>query len=78
MFLDNYRYFYSATAIFEIKKNMENPEGMKIEPTVVSEEPFISSLDIALFVVIMTVAYFWYFKRDKRSSSSEKKPYTIQ
>lgn len=57
---------------------MENSEGVKIESTVISEEPLISPLDIALFVVIMTVAYFWYFKRDKRSSSSEKKPYTIQ
>lgn len=57
---------------------MESSEGVKIEATVMSEEPFISALDIALFVVIMTVAYFWYFKRDKRSSISEKKPYTIQ
>jgi hypothetical protein len=57
---------------------MENSEGVNIESTVISEEPLISPLDIALFVVIMTVAYFWYFKRDKRSSSSEKKPYTIQ
>nr|ANE10102.1 NADPH-cytochrome P450 reductase [Rhopalosiphum padi] len=57
---------------------MENSEGVKIESTVVTEEPLISALDIALFVVIITVAYFWYFKRDKQSSSSEKKPYTIQ
>jgi len=57
---------------------MENSDSVKIESTIVSEEPLISALDIALFVVIMTVAYFWYFKRDKRSSSSEKKPYTIQ
>lgn len=57
---------------------MENSGGVKIESTVESEEPLISTLDIALFIVIMTVAYFWYFKRDKRSSSSEKKPYTIQ
>lgn len=57
---------------------MENSKGVQIEPTVISEEPLISPLDIALFVVIMTVAYFWYFKRDKRSSSSEKKSYTIQ
>lgn len=57
---------------------MENSEGVKIEPTIMSEEPLISPLDIALFVVIMTVAYFWYFKRDKRSSLSEKKSYTIQ
>jgi len=57
---------------------MENSEGVKIESTVVPEEPLISALDIALFVVIITVAYFWYFKRDKQSSSLEKKPYTIQ
>lgn len=57
---------------------MASSEGVKIEPTVVSEEPFISGLDIALLVVIMTVAYFWYFKRDKQYSSSEKKSYTIQ
>lgn len=63
---------------FKLKINMENSEGVKIESTVVTEEPLISALDIALFVVIITVAYFWYFKRDKQSSSSEKKPYTIQ
>lgn len=58
---------------------MENPEGVKMEAAAsVSEEPLISTLDIALFVVIMTVAYFWYFKRDKQYSSPEKKPYTIQ
>lgn len=57
---------------------MESPEGVKIEPTIVSEEPLISSLDIALIVVIFTFAIFWYIKRDKRSSSPEKKPYTIQ
>lgn len=57
---------------------MESSEGRKIETAVVSEEPLISALDIALFIVIMTVAYFWYFKREKRSSSPEKKPYTIQ
>lgn len=57
---------------------MENSDGVKIESTTVSEEPLISSLDICLFLVIMTVAYYWYFKRDKQSSSSEKKPYTIQ
>lgn len=57
---------------------MENPKGVKIESTVVSEEPLISGLDIGLFVVIMTVAYFWYFKRDKRNNLPEKKPYTIQ
>lgn len=57
---------------------MENSDSVKMESTIVSEEPLISALDIALFVVIMTVAYFWYFKRDKQSSSSEKKPYTIQ
>lgn len=58
---------------------MENPEGIKIEAAAsVSEEPLISALDIALFVVIMTVAYFWYIKRDKQSSTPEKKPYTIQ
>lgn len=57
---------------------MESSEGRKIETAVVSEEPLISALDIALFIVIMTVAYFWYFKREKQSSSPEKKPYTIQ
>lgn len=57
---------------------MANPEGVKIEPTIVSEEPLINALDIALIVVIFTFAIFWYIKRDKRSSSSEKKPYTIQ
>ncbi|XP_050429828.1 NADPH--cytochrome P450 reductase [Adelges cooleyi] len=57
---------------------MDDSKGVRIETTVVSEEPLISSLDIALLVVIMTVAYFWYFKRDKQSSAPEKKPYTIQ
>lgn len=57
---------------------MENSDGVKIESTIVSDEPLISSLDIGLFIVIMTVAYFWYFKREKKSNASEKKPYTIQ
>jgi len=57
---------------------MENSQGVIIESTTISEEPYISSLDIALFVVIMTVVYFWYFKRDKGSNSQEKKSYTIQ
>lgn len=57
---------------------MENTEEVKIESTVVSEEPLISALDIALFIFILTIAYFWYFKREKRSNASEKKPYTIQ
>lgn len=57
---------------------MESSNGVKIETTTVSEEPLISVLDVGLVVVIMTVAYFWYFKSNKPSDSSEKKPYTIQ
>lgn len=57
---------------------MENPEDVKIEPTIVSEEPLINTLDIALIVVIFTFAVFWYIKKDKRSSTPEKKSYTLQ
>ncbi|XP_050531790.1 NADPH--cytochrome P450 reductase [Daktulosphaira vitifoliae] len=57
---------------------MENSGSIRVEQAVVSDEPLISALDIALFVVIMTVAYFWYFKREKQSNVSEKKLYTIQ
>lgn len=57
---------------------MENSEGEKSESTVISEEPLVSPLDIGLLVVIITVGYFWYIKSYKQSSSSEKKPYTIQ
>jgi len=68
----------SVTKFLKLKIKMENSKEEKIESTVVSEEPLISTLDIGLLVVIVTVAYFWYIKRDKQSSSSEKKPYTIQ
>lgn len=57
---------------------MENSNNVEVESTIMSDEPLISALDVALFVVIMTVAYFWYFKRDKPFNSANKKPYTIQ
>lgn len=57
---------------------MENSNNVEAESTIISDEPLISVLDVALFVVIMTVAYFWYFKRDKPSNLADKKPYTIQ
>lgn len=74
--------FYVIVYIFSVSKfdqfKMENSDGIKIESSITSDEPLISALDVALFVVIMTVAYFWYFKRDKPSNSTDKKPYTIQ